>query len=252
VIAGQRFIAGTTWFHPDSAAEQSKRLLHDFSLIKDFEPWVYEQNAAFEQVIAGRLKATDIVLTHHPSPHQPCPPCPVNLFSADERCPGCGGVAEAKVALHRFAIPPGASIEFWRTTPDRSRRRLHPPYAGWPRRCLRTAKTAPSKRPKEPPALPGGSPLGPDESDPSPVAQASIVAFSPRDSRRFFCGTCADQPRQQSTPPARRDSVDPQPWSWPNGIWVCCGQTPSRQRPNCPQSRPQQTGSEHHPRSKQP
>ena len=52
------------------------------------------------------------------------PACPVNLFSGDERFPGCGGVAEAKVALHRFAIPPGASIEFWRTTPYRGKIRV--------------------------------------------------------------------------------------------------------------------------------
>ncbi|HXJ21805.1 MAG TPA: metallophosphoesterase [Polyangia bacterium] len=69
VIAGQRFIAGTMWFRADPAAEHGKRVMHDFSLIKDFEPWVYEQNAAFEQVVIGRLKATDVVLTHHlPAP----------------------------------------------------------------------------------------------------------------------------------------------------------------------------------------
>lgn len=68
-IAGQRFIAGTMWFRPDPAAEQGKRIMHDFSLIKDFEPWVYEENAAFEQVVDRRLEATDVVLTHHlPAP----------------------------------------------------------------------------------------------------------------------------------------------------------------------------------------
>ncbi len=69
VIAGQRFIAGTMWFRTDPAAEHAKRVMHDFSLIKDFEPWVYQQNAAFEKVVASRLKATDVVLTHHlPAP----------------------------------------------------------------------------------------------------------------------------------------------------------------------------------------
>ena len=65
VIAGQRFIAGTMWFRPDPTAEPSKRFMHDFSLIQDFEPWVYEQNAAFEQVVANRLRAIDVVVTHH-------------------------------------------------------------------------------------------------------------------------------------------------------------------------------------------
>jgi hypothetical protein len=65
VIGGQSFIAGTMWFRPDPAAEPNKRLMHDFSLIQDFEPWVYEQNAAFEKVVATHLSASDVVVTHH-------------------------------------------------------------------------------------------------------------------------------------------------------------------------------------------
>ena len=65
VIAGQRFIAGTMWFRPDPTAEPNKRFMHDFSLIQDFEPWVYEQNAAFEKVLITHVKADDIVVTHH-------------------------------------------------------------------------------------------------------------------------------------------------------------------------------------------
>jgi Icc-related predicted phosphoesterase len=50
-------------------AEPGKRVMHDFSLIQDFEPWVYEQNAAFQQVVASRLKASDVVGSHHlPAP----------------------------------------------------------------------------------------------------------------------------------------------------------------------------------------
>ena len=65
VIAGQRFIAGTMWFRPDPTAEPNKRFMHDFSLIQDFEPWVYEQNAAFEKVLATHVEADDVVVTHH-------------------------------------------------------------------------------------------------------------------------------------------------------------------------------------------
>ena len=54
MIAGQRFIAGTMWFRPDATAEPNKRFMHDFSLIQDFEPWVYDQNAAFDTVLATR------------------------------------------------------------------------------------------------------------------------------------------------------------------------------------------------------
>lgn len=68
-IEGQRFVAGTMWFRLDPTAEPGKRVMHDFSLIQDFEPWVYEQNAAFQQVVATRLKASDVVVSHHlPAP----------------------------------------------------------------------------------------------------------------------------------------------------------------------------------------
>jgi predicted phosphodiesterase len=65
VLAGQRFIAGTMWFRRDPAAEPSKRFMTDFSIIQDFEPWVYEQNAAFETVLTTRLRDDDVVVSHH-------------------------------------------------------------------------------------------------------------------------------------------------------------------------------------------
>lgn len=65
VIAGQRFIAGTMWFRADPSAEWNKRFMHDFSLIRDFEPWVYEQNAAFEAFLANNVRADDVIVTHH-------------------------------------------------------------------------------------------------------------------------------------------------------------------------------------------
>src|SRR5260221_2285820 len=64
VIGGQRFIAGSMWFRPDPAAEPTKRFMNDFSLIQGFEPWVYEQNAAFEKVLAAHVDANDVVVTH--------------------------------------------------------------------------------------------------------------------------------------------------------------------------------------------
>lgn len=65
VIAGQRFIVGTMWFRLDPAAEPNKRFMNDFSLIRDFEPWVYEQNAAFERVLTTYVRTDDVVVTHH-------------------------------------------------------------------------------------------------------------------------------------------------------------------------------------------
>jgi hypothetical protein len=74
VIAGQRFIGVTMWFRPDPMGNMNKRLMNDFSLIEDFEPWVYDQNAAFEKALATRLEAGDVVLTHHLPTPQSVPP----------------------------------------------------------------------------------------------------------------------------------------------------------------------------------
>ncbi len=65
VICGQRFIAGTMWFRSDPMADLNKRFMNDFSLIQNFEPWVYEQNAAFEKMLATHVEADDVVVTHH-------------------------------------------------------------------------------------------------------------------------------------------------------------------------------------------
>ena len=74
VIAGQRFIAGTMWFRPDPLGDLNKRFMHDFSLIQDFEPWVYDQNAAFEKVLATHVEAGDVVVTHHLPALESVPP----------------------------------------------------------------------------------------------------------------------------------------------------------------------------------
>jgi predicted phosphodiesterase len=74
VIAGQRFIAGTMWFRPDPLGDLNKRFMHDFALIQDFEPWVYDQNAAFEKVLATHAEASDVVVTHHLPALESVPP----------------------------------------------------------------------------------------------------------------------------------------------------------------------------------
>ena len=74
VIGGQRFVGGTMWFRPDPLGELTKRFMNDFSLIEDFEPWVYDQNIAFEKALATQLEAGDVVLTHHlPTPESIAP-----------------------------------------------------------------------------------------------------------------------------------------------------------------------------------
>jgi predicted phosphodiesterase len=74
VIAGQRFVAGTMWFRPDPLGDLNKRFMHDFSLIQDFEPWVYDKNAAFEKTLATHLEPSDVVITHHLPSLESVPP----------------------------------------------------------------------------------------------------------------------------------------------------------------------------------
>lgn len=60
-----RFIGGTLWFpdHPKNVLYQ--KYMCDFRVIKDFNPWVYEQNAAEVNNLEKNLQAGDIVVTHH-------------------------------------------------------------------------------------------------------------------------------------------------------------------------------------------
>jgi len=84
VIEGQRFLAGTMWFRSDPMATKLRGFMTDFTVIRGFEPWVYEQNAAFERVLADELAPGDVVLTHHlPAPGSVWPRfvgSPLNAF----------------------------------------------------------------------------------------------------------------------------------------------------------------------------
>jgi predicted phosphodiesterase len=84
VIDGQRFVAGTMWFRSDPLATRLRGLMSDFIVIREFEPWVYEQNAAFERVLEDELAPGDVVLTHHlPAPGSIWPRfvgSPLNVF----------------------------------------------------------------------------------------------------------------------------------------------------------------------------
>ena len=68
VIGGQRFVGGTMWFRPDPMGQVNKRFMNDFSLIQDFEPWVYDQNVAFEKALATQVEADPERTVHHHRP----------------------------------------------------------------------------------------------------------------------------------------------------------------------------------------
>lgn len=74
VIGGHRFVAGTMWFRRDPMGELNKRFMNDFSQIEDFEPWVYDQNVAFEKVMATQVEPGDVVVTHHLPTPESVPP----------------------------------------------------------------------------------------------------------------------------------------------------------------------------------
>jgi hypothetical protein len=87
LVAGQRFVGGTMWFRPDPMGELNKRFMNDFSLIKDFEPWVYDQNIAFEKALATKVEPGDIVLTHHlPAPGSVAPKFALSALNAFFLC----------------------------------------------------------------------------------------------------------------------------------------------------------------------
>lgn len=68
-IGGQRFVGGSMWFRERPKNQLYKQAMNDFHLIKDFEPWVYEQNVRFELYASEVLRSEDVVITHHlPAP----------------------------------------------------------------------------------------------------------------------------------------------------------------------------------------
>ena len=56
----KRVLAGTMWFPPTK-----HKKTNDFTQIPNFEPWVYEQNAAFHRFLEENLRKGDIVVTHY-------------------------------------------------------------------------------------------------------------------------------------------------------------------------------------------
>jgi Icc-related predicted phosphoesterase len=62
---GQRFLGGTMWFRSEVYTNFYRRDWHDFERIKNFVPWVYDQNEQFIRFIDLELREGDIVLTHY-------------------------------------------------------------------------------------------------------------------------------------------------------------------------------------------
>lgn len=65
VYKDQRFIGGTMWFPQGPNTWLGPKLLNDYRMIKNFTPWVYDQNTLFRAMLKEELTSTDIVVTHH-------------------------------------------------------------------------------------------------------------------------------------------------------------------------------------------
>ena len=65
-IGGIRFAGTPLWFRPSLQTLKYADQLNDFALIRDFTPWVYEENAkAIAFLRSDAAKGADVVVTHH-------------------------------------------------------------------------------------------------------------------------------------------------------------------------------------------
>lgn len=64
-LDGHRILGATLWFRDDPYNPLYAENMNDFDQIKQFIPWVYEQNVAALKFLESELKQGDIVVTHH-------------------------------------------------------------------------------------------------------------------------------------------------------------------------------------------
>jgi Icc-related predicted phosphoesterase len=83
-LGGHRFLGGTMWFENDVFANYYRKDWPDFEEIKNFGPWVYDQNTVFKAFLARELREGDIVITHYLPSLRSVPPQfknkPTNAF----------------------------------------------------------------------------------------------------------------------------------------------------------------------------
>lgn len=65
VIGGVKFAGTTLWFPDDPLNFMYEKQLSDFSYIRNFKPWVYEQNRLAHEFLAAEAADADMVITHH-------------------------------------------------------------------------------------------------------------------------------------------------------------------------------------------
>ena len=60
-----RFFGGTMWFEDLPTNYRWRKQLNDFRQIRDFEPWVYNNNRNFREIGARAIERDTIVVSHH-------------------------------------------------------------------------------------------------------------------------------------------------------------------------------------------
>jgi predicted phosphodiesterase len=68
-VGRQRFLGTPLWFRPNSGALRFRSAMADFTVIRDFESWVYTENARALAFLERELGEGDIVVTHHLPSH---------------------------------------------------------------------------------------------------------------------------------------------------------------------------------------
>jgi len=100
-IEGQKFFGGTMWFPMDPAvAGYHKRSMNDFHLIEDFEPWVYEESARFQEAAQAEIDEHTVIVTHHlPAPQSIAPRYKGSALNAFFLCDMTALILERKPRL---------------------------------------------------------------------------------------------------------------------------------------------------------
>jgi predicted phosphodiesterase len=97
-IDGVRFVGCPLWFSRNLRAPRAA--MNDFRLIRDFESWVYEENARCVEFLRREVQAGDVVVTHYLPSHKSVSPqwrgSPLNAFFV---CDVEHVIADARPAL---------------------------------------------------------------------------------------------------------------------------------------------------------
>lgn len=99
-ILGQRFLGTPLWFSHTEEVQRLRSHMGDFEHIREFERWIYEENARALRFLQDELREGDVVITHYlPSPNSIAPRFIDNPLNAFFLCDHHSLIVERKPAL---------------------------------------------------------------------------------------------------------------------------------------------------------